>query len=160
MPAPESLLRASFPEETDQAFLPLLTIDHDEFAAPIRVTGDSRDTVSRGQTFVAYPFEVTLPAVETGVPPVIRLRIDNIDREITAALRSANARRPAQVMVEMVLSGSPDEVVQRYTGFQLEMAAYDVMTVEGEVGLKHFEREPYPAWEFTPGRFPALYRQL
>lgn len=160
MSVPESFLQASFPEESAQAFIPLVTISHDEFAAPIRVSGDSVDTISRGQTFVAYPFEVTLPASESGTIPVLRLRVDNVDRDITEALRSANARRPAEALVEMVLSGNPDEVVSSYSGFRLEMVAYDALAVEGELALKHYEREPFPAYTFSPSRFPALFWQI
>lgn len=155
---PSRFVKESFAEETSHAFVALITIGHIELAAPIRITTDSKDTVSRGIEFIAYPVEVSLPADEHGRAPTATLRIDNVDRDITAALVSITT--PATVWIEMVLSGAPDEIVALYAEFRLTKGSYDANVVEGELTLKDFGREPYPAWTYGPVRFPSMYRNF
>ena len=74
-------------QETSEAFLILITIDHPDLSQPIRVTSDAVDTTSRSNLFVAFPFELTLPADSEDRPPRASLRIDNVDRQIVQAIR-------------------------------------------------------------------------
>lgn len=136
----------------------LITLDHPALAAPLRVGTDSVDTISRGNTFVAYPLEFYMPVDEDGRPPVARIRIDNIDQDISTAIRSINS--PPTVLIELVLSGSPHEVVATFADFRLERATYDPLAIEGELTLKQFGREPFPCLSYTPGRFESIYRML
>ena len=147
---------ATFQPETGQAFLALVTIAHSDLAAPMRLSTDSVDTVSRGLTFVAYPLEITLPPQEAGTLPVARIRIDNVDREISTAVQQITP--PLTVTIEMVLSGNPDEVIMAYTDFLLKGITYDALTVEGDLMVRDWGKEPFPAWSFGPGRFASLFR--
>ena len=45
-------------EATEQVFLLLLTIDHEDLAEPIRVVNNTETITSRGELYVAYPFVV------------------------------------------------------------------------------------------------------
>lgn len=155
---PSRFVQESFAEESSHAFIALITITHFELAAPIRITTDSRDTVSQGLLYVAYPVEVSLPSDEHGRQPTAVLRIDNVHRDITAALVSISS--PAIVWIDLVLSGAPDEVVALYSGFRLTKGSYDANVIEGELTMKDFGREPYPAWTYGPVRFPSMYRNF
>lgn len=155
-PVPASFLRASFAGETDAAFIALVTITHTALAAPIRVCTDAVDIVSRGMDFISYPFEVYLPADEDGRPLSARMRIDNIDQDISTALRSITT--PADVLIEMVLSSNVDEVVTSFTEFKLSRADYDVMTIEGDLTTRQYGIEPFPAMLYSPVRFPGMFR--
>ena len=155
---PARFIKIAFGEETGEAFIALITISHPTLAAPIRISTDARDTVSRDMEFVAYPVEVSLPADEHLRPPTAIMRIDNIDREIAAALVSITS--PATVLIEMVLTGAPDEVVSAYADFRLTKGSYDATVVEGELTLKDYGREPYPAWDYGAARFPSMYRNF
>lgn len=107
---------------------------------------------------MAYPVEVSLPTDEHGRQPTALLRIDNVHRDIAAALVSIS--NPATVLIEMVLAGAPDEVVMSYSDFRLSRGSYDAQIIEGELTLKDYGREPYPAWVYGPARFPAMYRNF
>lgn len=155
---PETFLKASFARETDCAFIALVTISHPELAAPIRVSTDSQDIQSRGMSFVSYPFEVYLPSDEDGRPPLARMRLDNLDQDISTALRSITT--PADVLIEMILSSNWDEIVTSFTEFKLTRADYDVMTIEGDLSVRSYGIEPYPALLYSPVRFPSMFRGI
>lgn len=155
---PARFIKIAFGEETGEAFIALITISHPNLAAPMRISTDSRPTVSRGTEFFPYPVQVSLPADEHLRSPTAVLRIDNVDREIAAALVSITS--PATVLVEAVLTGDPNEVVVTYSDFRLTKGSYDATVVEGELTLKDYGREPYPAWDYGSSRFPAMYRNF
>lgn len=147
--------QALFSQETSEVFLILITIDHADLAQPIRVTSDSVDTVSRGNTFVAFPFELDLPTDTFDAPPRARLTIDNIDRQIVQAVRDISS--PAEVLMEIILASAPDNVEVSFPDFKLSNVNYDALTVSGDLIVEDFSAEPYPARVFGPADFPGIF---
>lgn len=147
--------RALNAQETGEAFLILLTIDHPNLSAPIRVTSDAVDTVSRGETFAAYPFELSLPDDGEGRAPRAKLVIDNVDRVIVQAVRSLAGAPVA--LIEIVRAGDPDTVEARFADFRLVNVAYDALAVRGDLSIEDFTTEPFPAAVFSPSLFPGLF---
>ena len=141
--------------ETSEAFLILITIDHPDLSSPIRVTSDAKDTTSRSNLFVAFPFELTLPSDSENGPPRASLRIDNVDRQIVQAIRTISSA--PSVLMEIVLGSDPDTVEAAFPGFQLNRANYDVLVVSGELTMEQFLTEPYPAAGFFPANFQGLF---
>ena len=141
--------------ETGEAFLVLVTIDHADLAAAIRVTSDGVDTVSNGNTFVAFPFEISLPDSRVEGAPRAKLTIDNVDRQIVQAVRDISTA--ADVTVDVVLASDPDTVEASFPDFKLRDVTFDALTVTGELTVEHFAGEPYPAAIFSPANFPGLF---
>lgn len=150
----EAFRRALHADGTGDAFLVLLTLEHDDLPAPIRVTSDEVDTQSRGESYVAFPFELTLPD-DGERPPRARLVIDNVSREIVAAVRSIVG--PPLVTMEIVRGSAPDDVEASFPFFRLINVGYDSLTVEGELVAEDLSREPFPEARFVPSRFPGLF---
>jgi hypothetical protein len=147
--------QALYAQETGEAFLVLLTMDHADLGAPIRVSSDAVDTVSRGNTFLAFPFQLSLPDDTDDRPPRARLTIDNVDRTIVQTLRQISSA--PTVLIEVVRGADPNTVEAAFPDFELSNASYDVLTVQGDLTLESFLREPYPAARFTPAGFPGLF---
>jgi len=141
--------------ETGEAFIILLTLDHPDLAAPIRVSSDAVDTVSRGNSFVAFPFDLSLPDDTDGRPPRAKLRIDNVDRRIVRAIRSIPS--PPSVLIEIVRGADPDAIEAAFPDFQMRDIGYDALVVEGALTLEELNGEPYPARIFSPADFPGLF---
>ena len=57
-----------FSEETSDGLLVLLTIDHAGITAPIRLVNNNVDIKSRGEDFLAFPFEIILPEISPPAP--------------------------------------------------------------------------------------------
>lgn len=141
--------------ETGEAFLILLTLSHESLAESLRVSSDAVNTLSRGQTFVSYPFDLTLPADEEGRSPRAHLVIDNIDRQIIAAIRGL-ASSPS-LMIEIVRAAAPDTVEAVFHDFRLVNVVYDSHLIDGELTIEDFTAEPYPAATFSPSLFPGIF---
>lgn len=141
--------------ETDAAFLILVTIDHAGFSEPLRVSSDAVDTISRGQTFTAFPFEISLPDDSDDRTPRARLSIDNIDRSIVQAIRSIDT--PPSVLIEIVRSADLDTVEAAFPDFKMREIEYNALVVEGALTIEELEAEPYPSRIFSPADFPGLF---
>ncbi len=141
--------------ETGEAFLILLTFTHASLEEPIRVSSDTVNTLSRGDTYAAYPFDLTLPDDGEGRSPRARLVIDNVDRQIMMTVRSL-ATAPV-LKIEIVRASDPDTVEAVFHDFTLRDVTYDSKSIEGELSIEDFTAEPYPAGMFTPSLFPGLF---
>lgn len=150
-----TFLTAVHGAETGEAFLALITIDHASLAQPIRVTSDAVDTVSRGDTYVRYPFQVELPSDVEDRPPTARLTIDNVHRDILLTLRALPSA--PTIAIEIVLGSDPDTVEAAFPDFTLRDIGFDALTIEGELTVEHYDTEPFPAGVFSPADFPGLF---
>lgn len=154
--APSDKFKAAiFARETDEVFILLVTIDHADLSEPIRVSSDGADTLSRGETFVSFPFEITLPNDTEDAPPEATLKIDNIDRSIVQAIRSISS--PPNVLIEIVLASEPNAVESVWNDFKLQNVDYDVLVVSGNLTQEDFSAEPYPAMTMDPANFPGIH---
>lgn len=140
---------------TDDVFLILLTFLHDDLTAPIRVTSDAVNTTSRGNLFIAYPFELSLPDDDETRPPRARLTIDNIERQIMTAVR--NLTTAPTVLIEIIRAADPDTVEARFADFKLLNVQYDAHVIQGDISVEDFTTEPFPAHTFSPSLFPGLF---
>lgn len=150
-----STRRALYAGDTSDAFLILLTFAHADLAVPIRVCSDAVDIESRGEIYVAYPFDLTLPDDEENRPPRARLIIDNVDRSIVATLRQL-ASSPV-LTIEIVRAAAPDIVEATFRDFRLRNVRYDSRVIEADLTLEDYTSEPYPAASFSPSLFPGIF---
>lgn len=157
---------AIFAQETDKAFIVLLTITHPTFAEPMRFSSDPtqelsipnvRGTVSNGDEYVFIPLSINLPQQDETGQSTASISVDNISREIIYRLRTAQAVAMARVTVEIVLNTSPDVIEMTLPNFRLSNLKYDAFTISGDIDLKFFDQEPFPARTFTPSDFPAMF---
>jgi Domain of unknown function (DUF1833) len=155
MPVSTAARQAMFAQETGEAFLILLTIDHPDFTAPIRVVNNTVNVTSGGQEYFAYPFDLTLPDSDHDKDIVAHLSIDNVSREITEAIRDAD--EPPTVEIAVIRAAAPDAHEISLPTFTLRDVNWDALTISGELVLSDITFEPYPAYVFDPNRFPGLF---
>ena len=151
----DALKRAAFAAETEEVFIVLLTIAHAEMEEPFRLSSDAVDTVSRGNTYYAFPFGLQLPDDSDEGPPKAKITVDNIDRNIVAAIRSISTW--PSVTLEVVLASDPDVVEASFEDFQMREITYNSLVVEGTLSMEALLQEPYPAGTFNPSQFPGLF---
>ncbi len=151
-----TFLRAALARETGEAPIVLVTITHASLTAPIRVAGYDVDVTSRGETFYAMPFSISLPTDSEEAAPRAKVSLDNVSREIVTAIRTATGDPPG-VTLEVVLADTPDVVEASFPGFALRNASYNALTVDAELTFEGLAAEPNPAGRFTPGAFPGVH---
>jgi len=155
---------AIFAQQTDEAFITLVTINHPTFTAPVRVASDPyellpvagvRGVVSRGEEYLFLPFTIELPTQDDSGVAKARISVDNISREIVAAVRRATSA--LTITIEIVLASDPDTPEVSIEDFRLDRVTYDALTVSGDISVEYFDLEPFPARRFTPSDFPGLF---
>lgn len=147
-------LASAHAQETGEAWLVLLTITHPALAQPIRVTSDNQDTVSNGNTFQTFPFQITLPGEDPESPSRARLKIDNVDRSIVNTLRTITSA--PSLMIQVVLASQPNVIEVEFTGLTLREAEYDAQSVIGDLVFEAIFVEPLTI-QMTPARFPGMF---
>lgn len=151
-------------QQTEEVFIILLTIDHPDFTDPIRLANDPFQDLpvagvpgveSRGEEYVYLPFTISLPSQDdTGIGKA-SLSIDNISRELLAAVKTTTS--DVSLIIEVVLSSDVDNVEISSPNFKLERIKYDALTITADVSLDYFELEPYPSGRFTPSDWPGIF---
>lgn len=141
-------------EETDEIPLVLVTIEHDDLSQPIRVVNNIEDIESQGFTFIGCPFELEEPGDDPNGPTDARLKIDNVSRQIVAAVRLISS--PPTVTIQSILASDPDNPEYSISGLTLRDAMWDASYVQGALRFEDLTLEPV-AEAITPGRFPGLY---
>lgn len=150
-----STLAAVHAAESGEAFVILLTFTHESLVAPIRVSGDAVDTVSRGYNFISYPFSLILPDDTEGRSPRAKLVIDNVGRQIMEAVRELQTA--PTLLMEVVRAAAPDTVEATFSDFKLRNVTYDSQAIEAELSIEDFTAEPYPSATFCPSLFPGIF---
>ena len=149
-------------QETDEAFIVLVTIDHPDLPEPIYLNSsganiDSRVSLGLGP-WLACPFQVTLSDDSDDRPPQAKLVIDNVDRGLVAAIREAAAGGVAPVVtLEVVKASAPDLVEMVLTDFEMREITYNSLTIETTLTLESLFNEPACGYSFTPTHFPGLF---
>ena len=160
----EALRAAVHAQQTDVAFIMLLTISSANLSDDIRVCNDAfellpeagvRGVVSREQEYIFLPFECLLPAEDdTGIAKA-QLSIDNVSREIITSARSAGSA--AKVTIEVVLSSDVDTPEVTIPNLRLDDIAYTVHAITANISVEYRDKEPFPYGRMDPSRYPGLH---
>lgn len=148
-------LRAMFESQTDEVFLVLLAIAHPDLASPLNVVNNTQDIESGGVTYTAFPFQIKLQGETEDQITSAQLSIDNVTREIVAAIRSITSA--PTVTMRIVLASQPDTVEVGPVDFVLRDVSYDAQTVSGTLGYEDRLDAHIPKDRFTPELFPGLF---
>lgn len=150
-------IRSLLMREGGEPIIALLTVEHDDLDAPIRLarnsTGD--DIVSNGETFTAAPWDIAWGS-DTQEAPKVEITIVNVDRVAGQAIESITD--PATCTVQLILESDPDEILIELTNLELRNARWDAMILTAELSHFSFFAEPWPFPRVTPQFFPALFR--
>jgi hypothetical protein len=149
---------AVFAQETGEAFIILITIDHDDLADPIRVCSNATDVVlarNGGETYIAYPFEFSLPDDTDERISAGTITIDNVSTDIAKGIRALIV--PPTVTIEIVLASDVNTIEASFDNFELIDVQYDSMTIQGNISIQNFMNEPYPGGIMGPANFPGIF---
>lgn len=152
---PAATRRKVYAQETDEAFLMLITVRHADLIDPIRLTSDAVATIRSDGTWQPFPFRISLPDQNDEGDAGARFEIDIVDRRIVTMLRAIKTA-PA-IDLEVIAASDPETPIVRYPGLIWEASDHDELTLSGTLRIDDFADEPL-AGAFTPSRFTALFR--
>lgn len=127
----------------------------DPVSTSVRLAANPENVVSRGQTFVAFPFDLVTPDDVEETAPKARLVFDNVSQEIIGWIRSITTS--PTVTMELVRIGDLDEVAVTFDEFDMEPPVYDLLTISCDLTLEDDSRDPVSEGAFTPANFPTLF---
>lgn len=146
---------AVYARETGQVFLLLLVIDHSSLANPIRVVNNYSSLSSGGYVYTAFPFRVDLPQDSPDELPSVTLQIDNVSRDIAAAIRTITGKPSATLSV--VLASSPDTIEVGPLPCSITNIDVTGTLITAHMGGEDMLNTRYPKDSITPQTFPGLF---
>lgn len=161
-------IKAVFSQESDADLIVLLTFYDPDTNQPSvrlsdnytsRISETSEDVVygvtSRGNNFTFLPLQITLPQEDEAQAPRMSIVINDVTRYVIPIVRSLS--KPPKVLMELVLSKTPNVVEASFSGFYVSSFTYNADQVTCELSMVDYEREPFPMHSFSPKYFPGLF---
>lgn len=140
-----------------RVFLAALEIAHASIQT-IRVVNNMELVIYGGNTYLAAAFMITLPAEHDERPPEVRLRIDNVDRQIVEGVRLLSGPATVTLLVLLVEFGVAATLEAGPFIFTLRSVEYDAMEVVGVLAFEDILNDSFPKDSFTPGLYPGLFK--
>lgn len=147
---------SAFASETSDVWVTLLEITHDIIPIPFRYAANVvEDIVSDGDTYIAAPFQVSLPDDTDERPAQARIRLARISHDVIVAIRTIDT--PATVTLKVVLATDPNTKEVEYSNMLLTNISADDTSITGTLGYANLQEELFPAIRFGPTNFPGLF---
>ena len=142
-------------QESGEVLLYLIDLAHDTIPTLYFVKNNEL-IVHQGNEYVPFPFDLTMPDDTADTISRINLSIDNVDRQIVAAIRSIST--PPIITLRFVLASEPNTLLGKAIPCTLRSTVATAGTVTGELWpVKNIADEPYPQHMITPALFPGVF---
>lgn len=110
-------IRAAFlPQTTAEVWAVLLTIDHQDLAAPVRLTSDVVGTISRGNLYDSRGVRATLPPQQPGRIGTAQIEFEDVAGTLDRLLGPPSPWRLMTITVELIFLSAPDTVQKQMAG--------------------------------------------
>ena len=140
-----------------------LEINHPAFSQPIYVVRDRVDLVAHLEggnevTFIRFAFNLVKPEISATGVPQCTIEIDNVSREILAAVQLAIASPEKITMTYREYLSTDLSTPQNNPPMVLTVMSIkaDVFKVTAIAGFGDLANKRFPAVEYTDDRFPGL----
>ena len=151
-----NFIEAVVSQNTDEVFLFLLTLDHDDLASPIRVVNNVENITSNGNVYTAFPFELILPQDDGDTLPQVIISLSNVDLSLVDEIRSLTGA--LTVTLEVVLASSPNTIEMSIDGMQTISIQYDAQKIEATCQVEDTLNLIFPSDAYLPFNFPGLFQ--
>jgi len=149
-----NLLAQLYGERSDDPLLMLVTLTHTSFTT-LRLVNNTEDVISRGNTHIAFPMRINLPA-EDGVNVLkSQIQFDNVSLDLIDEIRSVTT--PIDTTIELVLASDPDTVEISFNEFKISNVRYDSRTINADLFLDDFLHTEFTSERYTQTIYPGLF---
>lgn len=167
----QAAIAALFKPDSQETLITLLTIysPDDDNTVLIRLADNytqrlsdaitdaeiSYGVISRSNSYMFLPMEITLPSEEQNTAPRSSITLNDVTKQVVPIIRQITG--PPRVKIELVLNTSPNIVEASFDKFYLSSITYNANQVQAELSMIDYAIEPFPAYTFTPKYFPGLF---
>lgn len=152
-----SAIESIFGSSTGEAWIYLITIEHEDLPTT-RICRNTESIDSRGNTFTAGWFDITIPAQSEGELPRVDFVMDNIGLELMEGIRSLTGQ--PTVTLEEIMESEPDTVQTGPYVFSLKDVQYNKFMIKGQISYESLLTEPYNWRKFTPLEWPGMFTTI
>lgn len=149
------LIAQLFAQESSDPFLTLVTLTHESFTAPIRLVNNTKDIVSRGNTFAAFPMKIRLPMDDGETARDFSIQFDNVSLELIEEIRTVTTQ--ISVKLEMILASLPDVVQMAQDELAINSVTYNSQSIVAKIVLDSFLNVEMTSERYNPSNFPGLF---
>ena len=120
------------------------------------IYGVTRTVNSQTQEFIFIPMQINLPPEqETGVG-TMSITINYVTSQGIKLIREY-LTQPTKITIELVLASSPNTTEAEFSNFWITGATYNAQSINLQLDMISFTREPFPNFNFVPSYFPGLF---
>lgn len=148
------LLAQLFSQESNDPFLTLVTLSHEDFD-DIRLVNNNVDIVSRGLTFTAFPMKIRFPVDDGETARDFTIEFDNVSLLLIEEIRSVTT--PISVKLEMILASMPNDVQIEQDELRIQNITYNASKVSAKIILDNFLNTEMTSERYGPTNFPGLF---
>lgn len=142
---------------TDNPLLWLVTFRTFDDMPVLRGVNNLEDIVSRGKTYKAFPFGLTLPPDDGKKPTSVTLTISNVGRELIELLRGYSPDKTPQITLELVTGHDPDTVEKNIDFLTIASANYDALQITLTLASHGIFGRPTCSAKYTQAEFPGMF---
>jgi hypothetical protein len=139
----------------DEGLLVAVEITHPDLDVPIRVVRDVQDLVAQGDTYIACPFELTLPDDVEGQIPQASIQVDNVSQDLTEWLEVSRGGQGAQCRLILLYRSEPD-IFEFDITLDMSNLKIDNLHVTATLGFVNTLATTAVTALFTPATAPGL----
>lgn len=149
------LLNQLFKQESEDPFLMLVTLSHDDFDT-IYLVNNTVNISSRGISYIAFPVKITLPSDDGETQREVSIEFDNASAALIAAIRSVTTL--IDVKIEMVLASNPDKVEIELGELRIKNINYNKTSIRAHLFMDDFLNTEVTGEKYNPTNFPGLFQ--
>lgn len=142
-----------FKQESGDPFLTLLTLEGAE--ETYRLVNNTKDIVSRGETYRAFPMKVRLPSDDGESAREFQLDFDNASLLLIRSLRLVT--EPIPCKIEMILASMPDVVQMSVEDLLIRSVSYSGKQITAKIVLDNFIAVAMTSERYTPSLYPGMF---
>ena len=151
-----AMLVAIYAQQTSDVIIPLLTIEHPDMEEEaLYFALNTENVTSRGNLYLAFPFDISVPDDTADSPPQAVLSVSNVDRRMAAFLEQSVV--PPTITIEIIRAVDPDVVEVGWAGMTLRNVKYNRQDISGSLTYERMQNEGYPKGIFSPTYFPGMF---
>jgi len=140
-------------------FLTLIEFQSPELSAEdlekLRFVLNGEGVTHDGKFYHPSAFQYRPPAQNESIATVGTLRIDNVDRVLSQTVIGLTAS--PTLILKSVFRSAPDTIEKDFPPFEFFNISWDLMWMEGSIGVADDSDAPSVSFSFTPSQAPALY---
>lgn len=153
---PTAVITAVNSQTTTSAFFVLLEISHSAVATFFLVN-NTENITSGGNTYIAFPFAVTLPPDDPELQIRARLTLSHVTTELNILRTLAGQRERVSFALKVIEASDPTVVLQSISGLVAASVSYNADQMDIDLTIDNFLTEPFPSAIFSPSTFPGIF---